>query len=108
MNSASPMLWIASYPGPVAATARDEFSIEPRVALISYSNFGSAHGEEAERTRKAVLLCQELAPDLKVDGEMHADVAVDSEVLAERYPFNRLGRAANVLVFPSLEAGNVA
>jgi malate dehydrogenase (oxaloacetate-decarboxylating)(NADP+) len=91
-----------------AAVARDEFRVDPRVALISYSNFGSAHGVEADRTRRAVLLCQEADPDLKVDGEMHADVAVDAAVLSERYPFNRLGGPANVLVFPNLTAANAS
>jgi malate dehydrogenase (oxaloacetate-decarboxylating)(NADP+) len=91
-----------------AETARSEFDIEPRVALISYSNFGSAGGEEPARVRQAVDICHRTAPDLPLDGEMQADTAVLSELLETRYPFNRLGGAANVLVFPNLTAANAS
>jgi malate dehydrogenase (oxaloacetate-decarboxylating)(NADP+) len=91
-----------------AASARNEFDIEPRVALISYSNFGSARGEEPARVRRAVEICRETAPDLPLDGEMQADTAVVPELLEHRYPFNQLGGEANVLVFPSLTAANAS
>jgi malate dehydrogenase (oxaloacetate-decarboxylating)(NADP+) len=82
--------------------------IEPRVALLSYSNFGSARGPEAEKVREAVRICREKEPDLLLDGEMHADTAVVQELLEKRHPFNRLGRPANCLVFPNLTAANSA
>ncbi len=82
--------------------------IEPRVALLSYSNFGSARGPEAEKVREAVRICREKEPDLLLDGEMHADTAVVQELLENRHPFNRLGRSANCLVFPNLTAANSA
>ena len=90
-----------------AQVARD-VNAEPRVAFISHSNFGSVRGEEHRRMRKAIELCLERDPALKVDGEMHADTAVNAKLLAKRHPFNRLGDAANVLVFPGLTAANAA
>jgi malate dehydrogenase (oxaloacetate-decarboxylating)(NADP+) len=91
-----------------AASARNDFDIEPRVALISYSNFGSARGEEPSRVRRAVDICRESAPDLPLDGEMQADTAVVPELLERRYPFNELGGEANILVFPNLTAANAS
>ncbi|MDH3471932.1 MAG: phosphate acyltransferase, partial [Acidimicrobiia bacterium] len=91
-----------------AKTARSEFDIEPRVALISYSNFGSAHGEEPERVRRAVEICRQAAPDLPLDGEMQADTAVVADLMERRAPFNQLGGEANVLVFPNLTAANAS
>ncbi len=91
-----------------AATALHEFDVQPRVALVSYSNFGSARGEEAERVREAVRICHERAPHLPLDGEMHADTAVVAELLERRHPFSRLKGPANVLVFPNLTAANAA
>jgi malate dehydrogenase (oxaloacetate-decarboxylating)(NADP+) len=82
--------------------------INPRVALLSYSNFGSARGAEALKVREAVRICREREPDLPLDGEMHADTAVVEELLKKRHPFNRLGRPANCLVFPNLAAANSA
>ncbi len=86
----------------------DTFDLLPRVALLSYSNFGSAAGEEPERIRDAVSICWEARPDLHVDGEMHARTAVDAPLLARQHSFNRLGGRANILVFPNLAAGNAA
>ncbi len=91
-----------------AATALHDFDVSPRVAMISYSNFGSAGGEEPERVREAVRICNEKAPDLPLDGEMHAHTAVTAHLLEKRHPFNRLGGPANVLVFPDLAAANAA
>jgi len=91
-----------------AATARDYFDAKPRVAMISYSNFGSTRGAEAGIVQRAVELCHEQEPDLPLDGEMQADIAVDAELLAKRHPFNRIGGAANVLVFPNLTAANAS
>ncbi len=85
-----------------------QLQIEPRVALLSYSNFGSARGGEVDKVRRAVEICRAKEPDLPLDGEMHADTAVVKELLQERHPFNRLGRSANCLVFPNLAAANIA
>ena len=84
------------------------FNVEPRVAMLSFSNFGSAPHERSNKVREAVEILRERAPDLVADGEMQADTAVVDSLLRETYPFSRLDRAANVLIFPSLEAGNVA
>ena len=90
-----------------AAVAR-RFDVEPRVAMLSFSNFGSAPHERSNKVRRAVEILRERDPELVADGEMQADTAVVDELLHDNYPFSRLTRAANVLVFPSLEAGNVA
>jgi malate dehydrogenase (oxaloacetate-decarboxylating)(NADP+) len=90
------------------ATAKTVFHREPRVAFISYSDFGSAGGEEPERVRKAVELFRQARPDVVVDGEMQADTAVVPELLRDRHPGGPLTRAANLLVFPNLTAANAS
>ncbi|MGH7475912.1 MAG: NADP-dependent malic enzyme [Longimicrobiales bacterium] len=82
--------------------------IEPRMALISFSNFGSAREPQSERVRQAVERVRRLAPDLVLDGEMQADSAVVPSILRERYPFSTLQDRANVLIFPNLDAANAA
>lgn len=82
--------------------------IEPRMALLSYSNFGSARGGPAEKVRQAVERVKSLAPELVVDGEMQADAAVVPEILAKTFPFSTLQERANVLIFPDLNAANIA
>ncbi|HEY3285776.1 MAG TPA: NADP-dependent malic enzyme [Gemmatimonadaceae bacterium] len=84
------------------------FGIEPRVAMLSFSNFGSVKHPEAAKVAEAVKILRAVEPDLIVDGEMHADTAFDENVLAMRYPFSRLKQAANVLIFPMLSAGNTS
>jgi malate dehydrogenase (oxaloacetate-decarboxylating)(NADP+) len=90
-----------------AATAR-RFDVEPRVALLSFSNFGSSRHESSERVRRAVDIIRSRCPELQVDGEMQADTAVRPERIEETYPFSPLRGGANVLIFPSLDAGNIA
>ena len=85
------------------------FNVEPRAALLSYSNFGSVDNEGTEKPREAAaMLREDPAVDFPVDGEMQADTAVVEEILTETYDFAELDEAANVLVFPNLEAGNIA
>jgi len=84
------------------------FDVEPRIAMVSFSNFGSARYPQSEKVRRAVELIHERAPELAVDGEMQADTAVTPEIIRENFPFCKLKDGANVLIFPNLEAGNVA
>jgi malate dehydrogenase (oxaloacetate-decarboxylating)(NADP+) len=81
--------------------------IEPRVALVSFSNFGSVKHPAVEKVRRAVDLLHEREPALQVDGEMQVDTAVVERILTRTYPFSRLRSAANVLIFPNLDAANV-
>lgn len=91
------------------ANAVKQFNIHPRVAMLSYSNFGSSHSEEAIRVRNAVARLQREHPNLIVDGEIQAGLAFDKEVLQENYPFSPLTEGSpNVLIFPNLAAGNIA
>jgi malate dehydrogenase (oxaloacetate-decarboxylating)(NADP+) len=89
-----------------ARLARD-FDITPRVALLSFSNFGSTRHPRADIVRRAVELVREREPDLIIDGEMQASTALSDEFLQGTYPFSRLKAEANVLIFPNLEAGNI-
>jgi len=91
-----------------AETAR-EFGVLPRVAFVSYSNFGTSDGPGIEEIHEALAILAREEPDLICDGEMQADTAVVPGMLKDLYPFSRLGdQTANVLVFPVLEAANVA
>jgi malate dehydrogenase (oxaloacetate-decarboxylating)(NADP+) len=91
----------------LAAGFARQLEIEPRVAFLSFSNFGSTEHPLAAKVRKAVELTKAKLPDVKVDGEMQADTAVIGEIVDERYPFSAV-RDANVLIFPSLESANIA
>jgi len=82
--------------------------IDPRIAMLSFSNFGSTRHPDADKVRQAVQRVRQARPDLKVDGEMQADTAVVEEILRTRYPFCALDGPANVLIFPDLNAANVA
>ena len=81
--------------------------VSPRVAMLSFSNFGSVRHSEAERVRDAVALVRGTRPDILIDGEMQADTAVVAEILRETYSFSLLQDPANVLVFPNLAAANI-
>ena len=86
-----------------------KFNISPRIALLSYSNFGSNEGEVPEKTREAVRIMHERYPEILVDGEMQANFAMNSNLLKDNFPFSVLNDGpANVLVFPNLESGNIA
>lgn len=84
-----------------------QLGLEPRVALLSFSNFGSTPHSLSAKVGKAVNIIRENCPDFAFDGEMQADTAVVSEIVEERYPFSQV-KDANVLVFPSLESANIA
>ena len=90
------------------SSAENDFGRKPRVAFISYSDFGSAAGDEPARVRKAVEMFAEQRPDIPVDGEMQADTAVVNDLLSRRRPEGPLESAANILVFPNLTAANAS
>jgi malate dehydrogenase (oxaloacetate-decarboxylating)(NADP+) len=82
--------------------------LEPRIAMLSYSNFGSVRDEETEKMARAVTLLRQRDPSLVVDGEMQADTALVPEIVERDYPFSSLKERANLLIFPNLSAGNIA
>ena len=85
------------------------FGITPRVAMLSYSNFGSSNGAEAKLVAKATAIVKEKNPALIIDGEMQGSLAFNKEILKDNYPFSTLvDKEVNVLIFPNLTAGNVA
>jgi malate dehydrogenase (oxaloacetate-decarboxylating)(NADP+) len=84
------------------------FGITPKIAMLSFSNFGSVRHPEAEKVAKAVAILRKRDPALVVDGEMQADTAMDENILRSAYPFSMLKERANVLIFPNLSAGNIA
>ncbi len=86
-----------------------KFNIQPRVAMLSYSNFGSNDGAVPEKVRQAVKILHEKHKEITVDGDMQANFAMNPDLLKDNYPFSSLvGAPANVLVFPNLESGNIA
>jgi malate dehydrogenase (oxaloacetate-decarboxylating)(NADP+) len=91
-----------------AARVARTFGVTPRVAMLSFSNFGSVKHPESAKVAEAVKLVRAQDPSLTVDGEMQADTAFSEEVLSSRYPFSSLKETANVLIFPNLSAGNIA
>jgi len=90
------------------AHAARRFDVEPRVAMLSFSNFGSTKHPQVEKMRRATQLVKQADPYLIVDGEMMADVAVTPELLERDYPFSTLHGGANVLIFPDLDSANIA
>jgi malate dehydrogenase (oxaloacetate-decarboxylating)(NADP+) len=93
----------------LTAEAVRKLRIVPRVALLSYSNFGSAKGKEAMKMAEATRILHERHPDLIVDGELQANFALNNDLLTESFPFSTLvSRQVNTLIFPNLAAGNIA
>ena len=91
-----------------AASAARRFDVEPRVAMLSFSNFGSTRHPLCEKVRRATQIVKQRDPSLMIDGEMMADTALMPEVLRQDYPFSTLTSAANVLIFPDLNSANIA
>jgi malate dehydrogenase (oxaloacetate-decarboxylating)(NADP+) len=86
-----------------------KFQIEPRIALVTYSNFGSSRGPAPMQMKEAVDILHKTYPEILVDGEMQTTYALDGETRMKQYPFNKLGdKAANTLIFPGLNSGNAA
>lgn len=86
----------------------ERLGIRPRIAMLSFSNFGSVRHPESDKVRQAVKRLKELQPDIEIDGEMQVDTALNTEILRSRYPFSDLKKAANVLIFPGLASANSA
>ena len=86
-----------------------QFNVKPRIAVLSYSNFGSNEGDIPFKTRETVRILHEKYPEMVVDGDMQANFALNPDLLADNFPFSTLkGAPANTLVFPNLESGNIA
>lgn len=91
----------------LAAQEVQRFGIEPKVALLSHSNFGTSDSESALKMRKALSLINQKNPDLEVEGEMHADAALDTELRNKLFPNSNLKGQANLLIMPCLDAANI-
>jgi len=94
----------------IAATTSDlarYFEVTPRVAMLSYSSFGSAGGESPRKMREATELLRQRRPDLEVDGEIQVDIATSADVRVPEFPFSTLKDDANVFIFPNLDAANI-
>ena len=93
----------------LTAWAVQQFNIKPRIALLSYSNFGSTDDPMAKKVRDAVAILHQKFPGMMVDGEMQANFALNPHLLSDNFPFCEFaGEGANTLIFPTLEAGNIA
>ncbi|HKY02578.1 MAG TPA: phosphate acyltransferase, partial [Burkholderiales bacterium] len=92
----------------LAAEAVRRFGIEPKVALLSHSSFGSSDSPSARKMREALALINQQWPSLEVEGEMHGDAALSAEVRQREFPRSRLSGEANLLVMPTLEAANIS
>ncbi|MBX9977766.1 MAG: NADP-dependent malic enzyme [Alphaproteobacteria bacterium] len=92
----------------LAAEQVKRFGITPKVALLSHSNFGSSNRESALKMRRALEILRQRAPDLEIDGEMHADAALLPTLRSKIFPDNNLSGEANLLVMPNLDAANIA
>lgn len=86
-----------------------KFKVNPKIALLSYSNFGSAEGEDAKKMARAVEIIHEKYPNLVVDGEVQANFALNNELMNDKFPFSELAnKEVNTFIFPNLSSGNIA
>jgi malate dehydrogenase (oxaloacetate-decarboxylating)(NADP+) len=91
----------------LAAEKARMLEFDPKVAMLSFSNFGSVNHPQTIKIKKAVEIVKKRAPELEVDGEMQADTATNPEILKKSFPFASLKGAANILIFPDLNSGNI-
>jgi malate dehydrogenase (oxaloacetate-decarboxylating)(NADP+) len=92
----------------MTANTAKMFGVEPVIAMVSYSNFGSSTNESAVKVKEAVAYLHKNHPDIIVDGEIQADFALNPEMLSAKFPFSKLaGKKVNILIFPNLEAANI-
>ena len=99
---------IAELTNNVAKMVR-KFKVTPRIALLSYSNFGSAPGEDPKKMAKAIEILHKNHPNLLVDGEVQANFALNNDLMMEKFSFSQLAnKQVNVLIFPNLSSGNIA
>jgi len=99
---------LAEIAGMASRVARIYFEVEPRIAMLSYSNFGSNTDGRSEKVREAVAIAKERWPQLVIEGEMQADTAVEPSLARENFPLSRIHGDANILVCPDLESANIA
>jgi malate dehydrogenase (oxaloacetate-decarboxylating)(NADP+) len=92
----------------LAAEQIRQFGMEPKIALISHSNFGSSHTPQSDKMREAVRILHKLAPELEVEGEMHADTALSAAIRHQVLPTSKLTGEANLLIMPDIDAANIA
>lgn len=92
----------------LCAKQAEKFNITPKIAMLSFSNFGSSKDKSAQKMKEATRIVKERAPHLEIDGEMSADVAIDPSIREKNYDFSTLKGSANILIFPELAAGNIA
>ncbi len=93
----------------LTARAIERFNIKPRIALVTYANYGSAHGKDAEKMRQATAILKKRNPGMIVEGEMQAHLAFNTELMKQNHPFSDLADSgANTLIFPNLSASNIA
>ena len=93
----------------LVAEAVEHFNIEPVIALVSYSNFGAIKGTSANWSREAIEILHREHPELRVDGEMQMNYALNTELRLQKFPFSKLGnKKVNTIIFPNLSSGNIA
>jgi malate dehydrogenase (oxaloacetate-decarboxylating)(NADP+) len=99
---------LAEIAGMASRVARIYFEVEPRIAMLSYSNFGSNADARSQKVREAVAIAKERWPQLVIEGEMQADTAVEPSLARENFPLSKIHGDANILVCPDLESANIA